>query len=63
MLNDLFIYRKLCLMDDPPEKQNDGKIYALIYKVNNLALLWWSYKLRFEVRVVYISNRKVFWYK
>lgn len=45
---------KIAVMDDI--SKNDGKTYTILIRFGNLAILWFRYKRRFELRLLRIDK-------
>ena len=51
---------KICILDDAPEKNNDGKTYTILATLGKWQILWWNgYRMRCEVRLINKTKHKI----
>jgi len=55
-------FYKICIMDDPPEKMNDGKTYVVLSTLGKIQLLWWSRGIRCELRIINKNKHEIYAY-
>ncbi len=45
---------KIVVMDD--DENNDGKTYTILRRFGNMAILWFRYKRKFELRLLRLDK-------